>query len=184
MMDVTPGEIRLLCMGDTQGDDSLQLKDSRGAKAAPLTGPASFNAIKVRENVALVPNMPEEVRQLVATTAPSALMSGNASLMRMLLYLLDLPAGVHGVHREAYQVLSRLPTFEAATPDLKQAAGCDAKGKWPPALRCALCLPETPGVHVAQKRPGALLYALEALYAQMRPAVQSGGNTGALADCA
>jgi hypothetical protein len=162
---VHAGEIRIMSMGAENLDDALQLTALHRGYDMPLL----FNTLKVRANPFHVSSFPPNVLEVLHETAPNVLLGGNAPLMRMLLYLLDLPAGTTDVHREAYSVLARLPTFREVTADLKAAAAPCAGAGLPPVVRRVLCIPEE-GAGVVQKRPGALLYTLEALYALMRPA--------------
>jgi hypothetical protein len=160
-----PGELRLLSMGRVNDNDSLQLCDARTGYSAKL----AFNVLKVKLNLHHVSSQPPHVQELVKTTSPNVVMGSNPTLMRMIIYLLDQPPNRTGVHAKAYDVLARLQTFPDIVNSLK-AAGAPFSGEGLPAcVHSILCIPVA-GAPVAQKRPGALLYALEALYALMRPA--------------
>lgn len=183
-----PGETRLTILGKHLDDDALQLSaglmDAHSRLNMDLL---SIHGSKVRVDPLHLSSLPAEVLQIVETTAPNVVMWQQPELMRMLLFLLDLPPRKFAVHREAYAVLARLAAFEGVQNDLRcraddtgsgasSAARGGAAHALPEGVRRALCIP--PGnVEQVQKRPGALLYALEVLYALMCPAAS--GNLGA-----
>ena len=164
-----PGEVRLISLGQEHADDSVQLLDL----LATVVDTLCFHAMRVKLNVAYVSSQPPDVRDIVAATCPDVLMGGDAALLRLLIYLLDFPAAQHAAHAQAFEVLSRLGTAADVARELRAACApaAAAAGEFPPGVRRALNIP-APGAPAAQRRPGALLYTLEALQELMEPATR------------
>lgn len=115
------------------------------------------------------------VREAILENSPDVKMSADAPLIKVLTCLLDTPSCAYEVHQHAYQLLSRLQTWQPLVEALGIAMADSTLQSMHSDIHGLFYLPpDSESKHTRyswRPRPGAVLYTLEALYALMEPAI-------------
>lgn len=118
----------------------------------------------------------DDVREAILENSPDVKMSADAPLIQVLTCLLDTPSCAYEVHQHAYQLLSRLQTWQPLVEVLGIAMADSTLQSKHSDIHDLFYLPphdsESKDIGCPWRpRPGAVLYTLEALYALMEPAI-------------
>lgn len=184
-----PGTLHLIILGQERADDSLQL----GTIMQPmLDASGGINPLTVQvkqarfgsrdERVLAAPAalhvLSDEVREAILESSPDVKMSADASLIKVLTCLLDIPPKFYEVHQHAYQLLIRLQTWQPLVEALRCAMADSTLQSSHSDINTLFYLPPHSSevkhngtLPSWRPRPGAVLYTLEALYALMEPAI-------------
>lgn len=192
-----PGTLHLTMMGAEQGNDSLQL-GTLMQQILDASGGMNSLTVQVKQVQARISSRSErllaapaalhvltsDVQEAILESSPDVTMSADESLVNVLTALLDTPCSAYEVHQHAYQLLCRLQTWQ---PLMERLRSCMADSKvnadhteinqlfyFPPHDRGR---EENGAVTKWRPQPGAVLYALEALYTLMEPAMPPKNGT-------
>lgn len=181
--------LHLFILGQERCNDSMQL----GTIMQPMLDASSgINPLIVQVKQARIGTRGErlvaapsalhtlsgDIQKSILSSSPDVTMSDDASLMKVLMALLDTPVDAYQVHQQAYQVLSRLQTWQPLVDSLRCAMADSAHNPPHEDVAALFHLPgpsshseENGSIASWQPEPGAVLYTLEALFALMEPAI-------------
>eukprot|EP00892_Ulva_mutabilis_P012890 jgi/Ulvmu1/9974/UM059_0023.1 len=186
-----PGTLHLVIQGSERSNDSFQL----GALMQPLLdASAGLNSLTVHvkqaqarigsrsERLLAAPAalhvLTNDVREAILASSPDVTMSADASLVEVLIALLDTPPSAYEVHQHAYQLLCRLQTWQPRLEKLRSSMADSTLNAADTDVKQLFCMPDQGGAvrdngasTAWRPQPGAVMYTLEALYSLMEPAM-------------